>query len=103
VPVWTAYLLDLLVSFLLITFLFGLLFKLLPDVSVNWKSVGIGAVVTAVLFMFGKYLIGMYIRSAGIGSIYGAAGSLVVVLVWTYYSSLILFFGRGTYPGLRQT
>jgi membrane protein len=93
VPVWMAYLLDVLVSFLLITFLFGLLFKLLPDVSVSWTSVGIGAVVTAVLFMLGKFLIGIYIRSAGIGSIYGAAGSLVVILVWNYYSSLILFFG----------
>jgi membrane protein len=93
VPVWMAYLLDLLVSFLLVTFLFALLFKLLPDVWVSWSSVGIGAVVTAVLFMLGKYLIGVYIRRAGIGSIYGAAGSLVVVLVWTYYSSLILFFG----------
>lgn len=92
-PVWAAYLLDMLASFLVITFLFGLLFKLLPDVSVGWKSVGIGAVVTAVLLMLGKFLIGVYIRSAGIGVIYGAAGSLVVVLVWTYYSSLILFFG----------
>jgi len=93
VPVWTAYLLDMLVSFLVITFLFGLLFRLLPDVSVSWKSVGIGAVVTAALFMLGKFLIGVYIRRAGVGLIYGAAGSLVVVLVWTYYSSLILFFG----------
>lgn len=93
VPVWTAYLLDLLVSFLLITFLFALLFKLLPDVSASWRSVGIGAVVTAFLFMLGKFLIGVYVRKAGIGSVYGAAGSIVVVLIWTYYSSLILFFG----------
>lgn len=91
--VWTGYLLDALVSFLVITFLFALIFKLLPDVTVSWKDVWIGAVFTAVLFMFGKFLIGVYIGSAGIGSIYGAAGSLVVVLVWTYYSSQILFFG----------
>lgn len=93
VTVGTAYLLDVLVSFLVITFLFALIFKLLPDVTVNWKDVSIGAVVTAVLFMIGKFLIGLYIGSASIGSIYGAAGSLVVVLVWTYYSSQILFFG----------
>jgi membrane protein len=92
-PVWTAFLLDLLVSFLVITFLFALIFKLLPDVTVSWKDVWIGAVFTAVLFMIGKFLIGVYIGSASIGSIYGAAGSLVVVLVWTYYSSQILFFG----------
>ena len=84
---------DVLVSFLIITFLFALIFKLLPDVTVSWKDVWIGAVFTAVLFMIGKFLIGMYIGSASIGSVYGAAGSLVVVLVWTYYSSQILFFG----------
>lgn len=93
VPVWTAHLLDLLVSFLVITVLFALVFKLLPDVTVSWKDVSIGAVFTAVLFMIGKLLIGIYIGRASIGSIYGAAGSLVVVLVWTYYSSQILFFG----------
>jgi len=91
--VWTVYILDLLVSFLIITFLFALIFKLLPDVTVSWKDVWIGAVFTAVLFMMGKFLIGMYIGTASIGSVYGAAGSLVVVLVWTYYSSQILFFG----------
>ncbi len=91
--VWTAHLLDAPVSFLVITLLFALILKLLPDVTVSWKDVWIGAVFTAVLFMFGKFLIGVYIGSASIGSIYGAAGSLVVVLVWTYYSSQILFFG----------
>lgn len=93
VPIWTAYLLDLLVSFLVITFLFALIFKLLPDVNVRWKDVWIGAIFTAALCMIGKFLIGLYIGSATIGSVYGAAGSLVVILVWTYYSSQILFFG----------
>jgi len=93
VPVWTAYLLDVLVSFIVITLLFALIFKLLPAVTVHWKDVWIGAVMTAVLFMIGKSLIGVYIGSVSIGSIYGAAGSLVVVLIWTYYSSQILFFG----------
>ena len=70
-----------------------MIFKLLPDVVVSWKDVWIGAVFTAVLFMIGKFLIGLYIGRASIGSVYGAAGSLVIVLVWTYYSSQILFFG----------
>jgi len=93
VTVAMAYFFEVLVSFIVITLLFAMIFKLLPDVTVHWKDVWIGAVVTAVLFMVGKYLIGVYIGSAGIGSIYGAAGSLVVVLIWTYYSSQILFFG----------
>ncbi|WP_254509470.1 YihY/virulence factor BrkB family protein [Anatilimnocola floriformis] len=93
VPVWMAYILDLPVSFLVITFLFALIFKLLPDVTVGWQDVWIGAIFTAILFMIGKSLIGMYIGSASVGSVYGAAGSFVVVLVWTYYSSQILFFG----------
>jgi membrane protein len=82
-----------LVSFMVITLLFALIFKLLPAVTVHWQDVWIGAVLTAMLFMIGKSLIGMYIGSVSIGSIYGAAGSLVVVLIWTYYSSQILFFG----------
>lgn len=93
VPIGTAHFLDLLVSFLVITFLFALIFKLLPDVTVSWKDVWMGAVSTAVLFMLGKFVIGVYIGRASIGSVYGAAGSLVVVLVWTYYSAQILFFG----------
>jgi len=93
VTISMAYLFDVPVSFIVITLLFALIFKLLPDVTLRWKDVWIGAVLTAVLFMIGKYLIGVYIARAGIGSIYGAAGSLVVVLIWTYYSSQILFFG----------
>ena len=93
VSVSLAYLFDVTVSFVIITLLFALIFKLLPDVTVGWKEVWSGAVLTAVLFMIGKFLIGVYIAKAGIGSIYGAAGSLVVVLIWTYYSSQILFFG----------
>jgi membrane protein len=91
--VWTAYVLDLLASFLIITFLFALIFKLLPDVTMSWKDVWLGSVFTTVLFMIGKYLIGIYIGSTSVGSVYGAAGSLVVVMVWTYYSSQILYFG----------
>lgn len=88
-----AYVLDVLVSFVIITLLFALIFKMLPDITVPWRDVWLGSVVTALLFMTGKFLIGVYIGSAHVGSIYGAAGSLVIILVWTYYSSQILFFG----------
>ena len=91
--VWAAWFLDVGVSFLVIMLLFALIFKLLPDVTVHWGDVWIGAVVTAALFMFGKYLIGMYIGSATLTTTYGAAGSLVIVLLWSYYSAQILFFG----------
>jgi membrane protein len=93
VTVITAHALDIIVSFVVITFLFALIFKLLPDVNVGWGDVWSGAILTSVLFLIGKFLIGAYIGSASIGSVYGAAGSLVIVQVWTYYSSQILFFG----------
>lgn len=93
IPVWTAHLLDVLVSLIVLTILFAMIFKLLPDVTVSWSDVWTGAMFTAALFMIGKFILGIYIGSASIGSIYGAAGSLVIVLVWTYYSAQILFFG----------
>jgi membrane protein len=68
-------------------------FKLLPDVPVSWKHALLGAAVTAVLFVVGKFLIGLYLAHENLGSTYGAASSLVFVLLWTYYSSLILLFG----------
>jgi membrane protein len=93
VSIGTAAAWDIVVSFTVITLLFALIFKLLPDVTVHWKDVWIGALSTSLLFMIGKSLIGIYIGSASIGSVYGAAGSLVIILIWTYYSSQILFFG----------
>lgn len=93
VPVWTAYLLDMLVSFTVIALLFALIFKLLPDARIDWPDTWFGAALTALLCMVGKFLIGIYIGRLSIGSVYGAAGSLVVLLVWTYYSAQILFFG----------
>ncbi|HSP96212.1 MAG TPA: YihY/virulence factor BrkB family protein [Candidatus Dormibacteraeota bacterium] len=73
--------------------LFALMFKLLPDAHVRWAEVWFGALCTAVLFELGKLLVGLYLGRAGLASAYGAAGSLVVVLVWVYYSAQILFFG----------
>ena len=81
------------VTFLAVTVLFALIFKLLPDTQVRWRDVWIGAVATAVLFTIGKLLIGLYLGKSAVGSAYGAAGSLVVLLVWIYYSAQILFFG----------
>ncbi|MDF3077128.1 MAG: hypothetical protein K0S09_1017 [Sphingobacteriaceae bacterium] len=81
------------ITFLVIAFLFGIIFKFLPDVKIKWKDVRIGALFTAVLFIIGKYLIGLYIETTGTASTYGAAGSIVVILVWIYYTSAILYFG----------
>jgi membrane protein len=84
---------DVALSFLLMTLLFGMVYRVLPDVRIGWRDVIWGSALTAGLFLAGKYLIGFYLRTAGIGSAYGAAGSLVLVLVWVYYSSLIFLLG----------
>ena len=81
------------VSFTVITVLFGLIYRVLPDVRVPWSDVWHGAIVTSLLFTIGKWLIGLYLGNSTVGSAYGAAGSLVVVLVWVYYSAQILLFG----------
>ncbi len=80
-------------SFGAITLLFALLYKVVPDVQIEWRDVWIGAAVTAALFSIGKFLIGLYLGKASVGSAYGAAGSLVVFLVWVYYSAQIFFMG----------
>lgn len=82
-----------LVSFLVITLLFALTYKVLPDVKLSWRDVGTGALVTAVLFTAGKFLIGLYLAKAGVSSAFGAAGSLVLVLVWVYYSAQVFLLG----------
>jgi len=81
------------VSFAFITLLFAMMYKFLPDVEIGWRDVWTGAVVTALLFTLGKFLIGLYLGKSSVASTYGAAGSLVIVLLWIYYSSQILFLG----------
>ena len=81
------------VSLTVTAFLFALIFKVLPDAIVRWRDVWVGALVTALLFSLGRFLIGLYLCRATIGSAYGAAGSLVVLLFWVYYSAQILFLG----------
>jgi membrane protein len=84
---------NFLISLLVISVLIAMVYRLLPDVRLDWRDVWVGALTTAVLFGVGKSVIGVYLGHASIGSSYGAAGSLVVFLVWVYYSSLIMFFG----------
>lgn len=88
-----AHVLTFVVSFAVFAALFAMMFKFLPDVQIGWGNVAVGAVCTAVLFTIGKYLIGLYLGSGGTSSSYGAAGSLIALLVWVYYSGLIVFFG----------
>jgi membrane protein len=87
------HVLDLSVSFGVIAVLFALIFKILPDVDLSWRDVALGAVATSVLFTVGKFAIGVYLGTAKVATAYGAAGSLVLLLLWVYYSSQIFFFG----------
>ncbi|HEY6843592.1 MAG TPA: YihY/virulence factor BrkB family protein [Thermoanaerobaculia bacterium] len=85
--------LQLLISFLVVTVLFALIFRFLPDIHPSWRDVWFGAGFTSLLFVIGKFGLGLYLGKGTVGSAYGAAGSLVVLLVWIYWSSNILFFG----------
>ena len=86
-------LLDLLVSFGIITLLFAMIYRYLPDVEIGWRDVWTGAAVTAILFTLGKYALGAYMAHSSTGSAYGAAGSLAALFVWIYYSAQLVFFG----------
>lgn len=81
------------VTFIVISTLFGIIFKVLPDVKISWKDVRSGAFFTALLFILGQYLIGLYIQNFANSSAYGAAGSLIVILTWIYYTAAILYIG----------
>lgn len=85
--------LELAASVVIYFLLFAVTFKVLPDVKIGWRDVLLGSLITAALFAIGKYLIGLYIGRSGTESVYGAAGSLMVMLLWVYYSALIVFFG----------
>jgi membrane protein len=84
---------DFTITYTVIALLFAVMYKMLPDLHIEWSDVIPGALLTSLLFSLGKSLIGMYLGKAGVGSTYGAAGSLVVVLVWVYYSGQIFYLG----------
>jgi membrane protein len=88
-----AHLLDIAVSFGFVTLLFAMIYKFLPDAEIQWKDVWIGAAMTSVLFTLGKAMIGFYLGTSSVTSPYGAAGSLITILLWVYYSALIFFLG----------
>jgi membrane protein len=88
-----AYILNIVLSLSMITLLFATIFKFLPDAKIAWHDVWIGAFLTALLFTIGKFALGIYLGKSAVASSYGAAGSLIVLLLWVYYSSQILFFG----------
>lgn len=91
--IYTVYIGQTLVTLIVITLLFAVIFKILPDAYITWKQVRVASLATAFLFMIGKFFISFYISHSSIGNIYGAAGSLVLIMVWVYYSSVILYLG----------
>src|SRR5579883_412784 len=92
-PGWSMYALDIVISWFVFMVLFGVLFKILPDARIGWGDVKAGAMVTATLFILGKFLIGLYLSHSSAASAYGAAGALALLLLWTYYSAMIFLFG----------
>jgi len=95
-PAGGVYVMDVVnncLMFILVTLLFGIIFKVLPDAKIRWKDVMVGSVATAVLFMAGKFCIGFYLGHSNLSSVYGTAGSIIIVMLWVYYSAVILYFG----------
>jgi len=93
VPGFLLQIINFFVSFAIVTLLFAMIYKLLPDISIQWGDVWIGAIIASLLFTIGKFLIGLYLGKSDVGIAYGAAGSLVVILIWVYYASQIFLFG----------
>jgi membrane protein len=93
------YVVNIFVILIIISFLFTLIFKILPNAIIRWRDAIIGATITAVLFLFGKFAIGLYLGNSRIGITYGTAASIVVLMLWVYYSSIILYFGA-TYTSI---
>src|SRR5438128_9984025 len=90
---WLWQMLDGGVSFAIVVLLFASIFKAVPDVRIDWNDVWVGGLLTAILFTGGKSAIGLYLGRSSLGSAFGAAGSILIILAWVYYSSQILFFG----------
>jgi membrane protein len=90
---YVIYIINILLTLSITTLLFSLIFRMLPDAKISWKDVAVGSITTAVLFMIGRFGIGFYLARTKIGNSYGAAGSIIIILTWVYYSSIILYFG----------
>lgn len=88
-----SWLLDFIISFITITFLFALLYKYLPDLKLSWSEVRFGSMIAAFLFILGKFILGIYLGKKHVGNAFGPAGSLVIILIWLYYSAQLLFLG----------
>ncbi len=93
VPGYMLELTNISISFVISSLLFAMVFKILPNIHILWKNVWVGAIFTSLLFSAGKYLIGLYLGQAAVSSGYGAAGSLIIVMMWSYYSALIILIG----------
>jgi len=91
--VFTSYIVNIAITFLTTTLLFAIIFKVLPDARIKWRDTFIGALTTAILFMIGKFLIGYYLQKSTVSTAFGAAGSVIIILTWVYYSACILYFG----------
>jgi membrane protein len=87
------YIINTFITIGITTFIFAVIFKVLPDANIKWKDVWIGAIATMILFLLGKFGISFYISKSNVGSTYGATGSLIVIMLWVYYSAMILYFG----------
>ncbi len=90
---YISYIFNVAITLLAVSILFSIIFKFLPDAKIMWRDVRVGAVTTAILFMVGKFAISLYLNKSNPGTAFGAAGSMIVILVWVYYSSIILYFG----------
>ncbi len=91
--VYVFYVLNIIILFASTTLLFSIIFKSLPDGTMSWKDTFIGAAFTSFFFMLGKFAIGFYLGNSTVATVYGAAGSVIIILVWVYYSAIILYFG----------
>ena len=91
--IYLFYVLNILILFATTTMLFSIIFKTLPDGNIAWKDAFIGSSFTSFFFMFGKFAIGFYLGSSTVATVYGAAGSIIIILIWVYYSAIILYFG----------
>jgi len=93
ITIYLIYIFNILILFASTTILFAIIFKALPDGTIAWRDTFIGSSVTSILFMIGKFAIGFYLGNSTVATVFGAAGSVVIILVWVYYSAIILYFG----------